>query len=87
MPQHFPTLHGIDQGWTRCPNLDVVLYRKFLILPSNSQLIVLLCLFFSTCIVLTVCVCIQFTSCLLQNLKIKKIKKINLEIHLILKLI
>jgi len=27
MPQHFRTLPGIGQGWTQCPNLDVVLYQ------------------------------------------------------------
>jgi len=26
MPQYFRTLPGLDQGWTQCPTLDVVLY-------------------------------------------------------------
>ena len=27
MPQYFRTLPGLDQGWTQCPTLDVVLYQ------------------------------------------------------------
>jgi len=27
MPQCFYTLPGLDQGWTQCPTLDVVLYQ------------------------------------------------------------
>jgi len=27
MPQHIRTLPGLDQGWTQCPILDVVLYQ------------------------------------------------------------
>jgi len=27
MPQYFRTLPGLDQGWTQCPALDVVLYQ------------------------------------------------------------
>jgi len=27
MPQYFHTSPGLDQGWTKCPTLDVVLYR------------------------------------------------------------
>jgi len=27
MPQHFRTLPSLDQGWTQCPALDVVLYQ------------------------------------------------------------
>jgi len=78
------------QGWTKCPTLDVVLYQVSrvseqwcypAVLPPNSLVMVLLCLFLSTCIVQTVCVCTLWTSCLLQNLKIKKINQIYQEIH------
>jgi len=27
VPQYFCTLPGVDQGWTWCLNLDVVLYH------------------------------------------------------------
>jgi len=27
MPQYLRTLPGLDQSWTRCPTLDVVLYQ------------------------------------------------------------
>jgi len=27
MPQYFLTLPGLDQGWTQCPTLNVVLYQ------------------------------------------------------------
>jgi len=27
MPQYFRTLPDLDQGWTQCPSLDVVLYQ------------------------------------------------------------
>jgi len=27
MPQHIPTLPGIDQVWNQCPTQDVVLYQ------------------------------------------------------------
>jgi len=27
IPQHIPTLPGIDQVWTQCPTRDVVLYQ------------------------------------------------------------
>ena len=27
MPQYFRTLPGLDQDWTQCPTLDVVLYQ------------------------------------------------------------
>jgi len=26
-PQYFCTLLGLDQGWTQCPTMDVVLYQ------------------------------------------------------------
>jgi len=27
VPQRIRTLPGLDQGWTQCPTLDVVLYK------------------------------------------------------------
>jgi len=27
MQQYFRTLHALDQGWTQCPTLDVVVYQ------------------------------------------------------------
>jgi len=49
MPKYFNTLPGLDQGWTQCPTLDVVLYQVLriseqqcyesvynLVLPPNS---------------------------------------------------
>jgi len=27
MPQYFRTLQDLNQGWTQCPTLDVVLYQ------------------------------------------------------------
>jgi len=81
MPHYFRTIPGLDQGWTLCPNLDVALYQVLWVSESVTLLFylqthyefVLLCLFLSICIVQTVCVCTLWTSCLLQNLKIKKL--------------
>jgi len=28
IPQYFRTLSGLDQSWTQCPTLDVVLHEK-----------------------------------------------------------
>jgi len=66
-----PYFTGLDQVWTQCLTLDVVLYQLLraseqqchecvcnpVVLPPNSLLIVLLCLFLPICIVQTVCVC------------------------------
>jgi len=56
MPRHLPTLPGLNQGWTHCPALDVVLCYGLAnnsIIPPNSLLVVLLCLLLSICIVYT----------------------------------
>jgi len=34
MPQYLRTLPGLDQDWTQCPTLDVVLYQ---VLPVSEQ--------------------------------------------------
>jgi len=34
MPHHIRTLSGLDEGWTQCPTLDVVLYQVF---PVSEQ--------------------------------------------------
>jgi len=66
-----PYFTGLDQVWTQCLTLDVVLYQLLraseqqchesvcnpVVLPPNSLLIVLFCLFLPICIVQTVCVC------------------------------
>jgi len=31
MTQYFRTLSGLEQAWTPCPNLDVVLYEVLLV--------------------------------------------------------
>ena len=93
-PLHALSLqHGkffyLDQGWTQCPTLNVVLYQVLpvseqqcwesvcnpVVLLPNSLPIVLLCLCLSICIV---CVCTLWTSCLSQNLwNKKKLNKIT----------
>jgi len=66
-----PYFTGLDQVWTQCLTLDVVLYQLLraseqqcyesvcnpVVLPPNSLLIVLMCLLLSICIVQTVRVC------------------------------
>jgi len=59
MPQYFCTLPGLDQGWTQCPTLDVVLYQVLRLVNNSVRKVSVTLLFYlQTRYELFCCVCV-----------------------------